>query len=405
MSIDLLKKYGVSVAKGFVASTPDEAYNIAKEKFDGDVIVKAQVLAGGRGKGRFDSGLQGGVHICANAEEVRDIASKMINHKIFTVQTGISGRPCNKVFLVERKYIRREIYLAFLLDRETGGPVIIGSSQGGVDIETVAKENPNAIIKIPIEFSVGITNEQVSKVVEALKFRGNQALQASDIIKKLYKLFIEKDVLLLEINPFVELSDGNIICLDAKINFDDNAIFRQTDLVSLRDPTQEDPREVAAHNADLNYIGLDGNIACLVNGAGLAMATMDLIKLNGGSPANFLDVGGGASEQQVTEAFKILTSDKQVKAILVNIFGGIMRCDVIAMGILKAAKTLKIRVPIVVRLQGTNFQKAKEILENSGFRIIPADDLDEAASKVCKVAHIQSLAEDAQLSVSFELPI
>jgi len=367
--------------------------------------VKAQVLAGGRGKGSFSSGLTGGVHICQSPEEVKEISSKMIGHRLQTIQTGPGGRPCNKVYLVERKYIRRENYLSILLDRESGGPVIIASPSGGVNIEIVAHENPNAILKVPIDIIKGINRDQATQVAKFLKFQGNQIKVVEDMVLNLYKLFTEKDATLVEVNPLIETNEGQVICLDSKINFDPNAMFRQKDLLSLRDVTQEDPRDVAAADADLNYIGLDGNIACLVNGAGLAMATMDMIKIKGGAPANFLDIGGGASEHQVTEAFKILTSDKQVKAILVNIFGGIMRCDIIAMGIIAAAKNLNIKVPVIVRLQGTNYQKGNELLDNSGFRIISALDLEEAAGKAVKIAHIATLAEDAHLQVKFELPI
>jgi len=349
--------------------------------------------------------LKGGVHICATPEEVKEIAGKMIGHRIFTIQTGVNGRPCNKVYLVERKYIRRESYLSIILDRESGGPLIIASPQGGVNIEIVAKENSQAVAKIPIDIVKGITKEHAQQVSKILKYTGKQAQKVEDIVFNLYKLFTEKDATLVEVNPLIESPEGEILCLDAKINFDDNALYRQQDLVNLRDTTQEDPRDVAASNADLNYIGLEGNIACLVNGAGLAMATMDMIKIKGGSPANFLDVGGGATEHQVREAFKLIVSDKQVKAILVNIFGGIMRCDIIALGIIGAAKNLDLKIPVIVRLEGTNSQKGKELIDNSGFKIISADDLEEAALKAVKIAQITSLAEEAQIQIKFELPI
>jgi len=324
---------------------------------------------------------------------------------LVTKQTGPEGKPVNKIYIVERKYVRKEVYLAFMMDRQRQGPVVIGSAEGGMDIETLAMEKPDKIIKEAIDFSTGITEAQALRIAEQLHFSGRRTHAAAHQIKRLYDLFWEYDCTLLEINPFAETAEGEVMCLDAKMNFDDNAMFRHADLASMRDPTQEDPRDVAAHEHDINYIGLDGNIACLVNGAGLAMGTMDLIKLHGGRPANFLDIGGGASERQVMEAFKILTSDTRVRGILVNIFGRIMRCDVIALGLVNAAKQLNLRVPVVVRLRGTNVDKGKEIIEHSGLRLIACDDLEAAADQVVKIANIMEMAEDARLRVSFELPI
>jgi len=274
-----------------------------------------------------------------------------------------------------------------------------------MDIETLAKEKPEKIIRETVDFTAGLTDAQAVRIAEQLHFAGRRATAAAQQIRKLYDLFWEFDCTLLEINPFTETAEGEVMCLDAKMNFDDNALFRHPDLAAMRDHTQEDPRDVAAHEHDINYIGLDGNIACLVNGAGLAMATMDLIKLHGGKPANFLDIGGGASERQVFEAFKILTADPKVRGILVNIFGGIMRCDIIALGLVNAAKQLNLKVPVVVRLHGTNVEKGKEIIERSGLRLIACDELEAAADQVVKIANIMEMAEDARLRVSFELPI
>jgi succinyl-CoA synthetase beta subunit len=406
---DLMRKEGIRVPRGQVAATPEEAYKIAKQMQEGgdaDVIVKVQVLAGGRGLGYFDSGLKGGVHTCTTADEVKDVASKMLGHKIYTKQTGAEGKPCNVIYLAERLFIRRETYFAILMDRAYNGPVIIGSSKGGSDIETLSAEHPDAIFKIPIDIAEGLTPEKLELVANKLGFQSTKVKQQTkELVTKLYDLFLKKDCTLVEINPLVEDHQGEIVALDAKLRFDDNAEFRQKDVFALKDETQEDAREVAASKFDLNYIQLNGNIGCLVNGAGLAMATMDIIKLHGGSPANFLDVGGGATEKQVTEAFRIFANDKTVKAVMVNIFGGIMRCDIIAMGILNAVKVLNLKVPLVVRLLGTNMKEAKDLLENSGTRIIFASNLDEAAEKAVKVARIVDMAQEAQLNVSFELPL
>lgn len=402
-SQQLLQKHGISVPRQAVAGTVGEA-DAAARAIGGDVIVKAQILAGGRGMGHFDTGLQGGVHVCHSPEEVQRIAEGMLGNRLITRQTGPEGQVVSKVLIAQRHYIRREIYFSIVLDRASSGPVILGSAQGGMNIEEVAATNPEALVKLPVDCNVGLTKAQALEVAERLRFEDNQE-EAATQIQGLYDMFVSLDCTQLEINPLAETADGGVMCVDAKLNFDDNAEFRQRDLFSMRDTSQEDPRDVAAAKFDLNFIGLDGNIGCLVNGAGLAMATMDIIKLHGGSPANFLDVGGGATEQQVSEALKLIASDPKVQAILINIFGGIMRCDVIALGILNAVSNLKLSVPLVVRLEGTNVAEAKELLSSSGLRVIAADDLDDAAERAVKVAEIVNLAKKASLNVNFELPL
>lgn len=406
-AMELFQKNGIPTPKCKVASTPAEAEAVAEELGDKDSVVKAQVLAGGRGKGVFSNGFKGGVHTANSILEARSLAAKMLGQSLVTKQTGEEGKPVSKVLITERLYLRRECYFAILMDRAVNGPVMVASSQGGMDIEEVAATNPKAITKIPIDIKTGPTQDQLERAVHAFGFRegSSQHNQAVELVKKMYNLFIKHDCTLVEINPLAETHDGRVVCVDAKLNFDDNADFRQKDIFAMRDETQTDPREVVASKLGLNYIGLDGNIGCLVNGAGLAMATMDVIKLHGGNPANFLDLGGGANANQVLEAFKILNSDKKVRAILVNIFGGIMRCDVIALGLINAVTSLGMKKPLVVRLQGTNFAEAKKLIEESGLRMLTADDLEEAAQKVVRVAEILKMAEDAQVSVTFELPL
>ena len=345
--------------------------------------MKAQVLAGGRGLGTFTNGFHGGVHTITRKGQAFEIASKMLGQRLITKQTGSEGKQCNKVYLMQRLYMRRECYLSIMLDRSSNGPVIIASPRGGTSIEDVAAATPEAILKVPVALSPeGPSEAQLNQIAEFCQFHpGKTADQYKNCIKNLWKMFISTDASLVEVNPLAETPDGDIFVCDAKVNFDDNAFFRQKDIFAKRDFTQEDAREVEASKWDLNYIGLDGNIGCMVNGAGLAMATMDIIKLHGGAPANFLDVGGGASAAQVTQAFKILTSDPNVKALLVNIFGGIMKCDTIASGIITAAKEVGLKVPLVVRLEGTNVEKGKELIRNSGLNIIAANDLDDAAKK------------------------
>lgn len=382
---ELMSKYGVNVPKGVAVSSAEEIKKAIQEVFpnEKELVVKSQILAGGRGLGTFTNGLKGGVHI-VKADEADQIAGKMLGQILVTKQTGPQGKVVSKVYICEKLSLINEMYFAITLDRKTAGPIIIACSKGGTSIEDLAEKYPDMIIKVPIDVFQGITDEDAAKVVDGLALKAADKKAAIDQVKKLYELFCACDCTLLEINPLAETSDSQLVAADAKLNFDDNAAYRQKETFAYRDPTQEDPREVAAAKADLNYIGLDGEIGCMVNGAGLAMATMDIIKLHGGTPANFLDVGGNASESQVVEAFKILTSDEKVKAILVNIFGGIMKCDVIASGIVNAAKQVSLKVPVVVRLEGTNVDQGKRILKESGMTLITAEDLDDAAEKAVK---------------------
>jgi succinyl-CoA synthetase beta subunit len=383
---ELLRKFDVATTRGRVASTLDEAEQIARELGDVDIVVKAQIHAGGRGKGAFTNGLKGGVQVRKTPPEVREVAAKMLGEILVTHQTGSTGRKVNKVLVAESADIAREIYFAVLLDRATAAPVIVASTEGGVEIEAVAAKSPEKIIREPIDPLAGLQPFQTRKLAKQLGFESSQLKSASKLFEGLYRTFIAYDCSMVEVNPLVVTSKGDVLALDAKFNFDDNAIYRHPEVAALRDIAEEDPREVEASKHGLNYIGLDGNIACLVNGAGLAMATMDIIKFYGGEPANFLDVGGSATEEQVTEAFKILIADKKVKAILVNIFGGIMRCDIIAQGIINAAKTLKLSVPLVVRLEGTNVEAGKKLIADSGLAVIAGDDLADAAQKAVKAA-------------------
>lgn len=330
-------------------------------------------------------------------------ASKMLGNKLITKQTGAAGRICNAVYVVERKWVRREYYFAIVLDRESRAPVIIASSHGGMNIEDVAAENPEAIVKHTCDIDGGLSEADAIDIARKIGFGPASQKEAATTMLNLYKLFRERDATMVEINPMAESSTGEVLCMDAKIGFDDNADFRQKEVFALRDPTQEDAREVQAAKSHLNYIGLDGSIGCLVNGAGLAMATMDIIKLNGGEPANFLDVGGSATAEQVTEAFKIISSDPRVSAILVNIFGGIMRCDVIAEGIIKAVNQLDLQIPLIVRLQGTQVDAAKKLIAESGLRMFSVDDLDMAATKAVQLAKIVDMAKKADVKVAFEV--
>ncbi len=383
---ELLQRFNVATTRGKVASTLDEAEQIAHELGDVEIVVKAQIHAGGRGKGTFKNGFQGGVHVRKTPEEVRDLAAKMLGQILVTHQTGPAGRVVNKVLVAESADIAREIYFAILLDRATAAPLIVASTEGGVEIETVAAKSPEKIIREAVDPLAGLQPFQSRKLARQLGFESSQLKGASKLFAGLYRTFVAFDCSMVEVNPLVVTIGGEVLALDAKFNFDDNALYRHPEVAALRDTAEEDPREVEASKHGLSYIGLDGNIACLVNGAGLAMATMDIIKFYGGEPANFLDVGGGATEEQVTEAFKILIADKKVKAILVNIFGGIMRCDIIAQGIINAAKTVKLAVPLVVRLEGTNVERGKQLLKESGLALIAADDLADAAQKAVKAA-------------------
>ncbi|MEJ2517125.1 MAG: ADP-forming succinate--CoA ligase subunit beta [Methyloceanibacter sp.] len=371
---DLLKSFGAPVGNGVVATTADEAVEKAKA-LDGDVlVVKAQIHAGGRGKG-------GGVKIVKTIQEMHAEADRMLGKPLITPQTGPKGRIVRSVFVTEGTAIDRELYLSLLVDRATGRIAFVASTEGGVNIEEVAAETPEKITTVDVDPASGLSGFHGRVIADALELKGDLAKQCGKLIKTLYTLFTEKDASLIEINPLVVTKDGHLECLDAKMGFEDNALFRHPDIEALRDIHEEDPAEVEASKYDLSYVKLDGNIGCMVNGAGLAMATMDIIKYYGAEPANFLDVGGGATTEKVTAAFKLILSDPNVKGVLVNIFGGIMRCDTIAEGIIAAARETNIGVPLVVRLEGTNVERGKELLSNSGLDIIPADDLDDAAKK------------------------
>src|SRR5205809_2108577 len=383
---ELLQKFGVATTRGKVASSPEEAEQIAREIAPAEIVVKAQIHAGGRGKGTFANGFKGGVHLCKTPEEAREIAGKMLGQTLVTHQTGAAGRVVNKVLVAQSAQIAREIYFAILLDRATAAPLIVASTEGGVEIEAVAEKSPEKIIRESVHPLAGLQPFQARKLARQLGFESSQIKAAAQLFNGLYRTFIGLDCSMVEVNPLVVTDKGEVLALDAQFNFDDNALYRHPAVAALRDISDEDPREVEASKHDLNYIGLDGNIACLVNGAGLAIATMNIIKVYGGSPANFLDVGGSATEGQGHEAFKILVGDKRVEAILVNIFGGIAKCDVIAQGIIAAAKAVGLSVPLVVRLEGTNVEKGKQLLKESGLTLITADDLADAAEKAVKAA-------------------
>jgi succinyl-CoA synthetase beta subunit len=377
---ELFAKFGVPTPEGKVAETAADARAIAAE-IGGQVVIKAQVHAGGRGKGTFKNGFQGGVHLSGDADEIAGLADKMIGQTLVTHQTGETGKVVNKVMVAQAVDIEKEYYLAVLMDREGRCPVIVASQEGGVNIEEVAEKTPEKILRSAIDPLAGLQENQIHEISAQLGFQDEIATQFAGLLDALYNLFLSCDCSMVEINPLVTTPDGKLLALDAKFGFDDNALYRQPEIAAMRDTSEEDPREVAASEYDLNYIGLDGNIACLVNGAGLAMATMDIIKYYGGEPANFLDVGGGASEEQVTNAFKIILADTNVKGILVNIFGGIMDCDVIAQGIVAACKQVDLGIPLIVRLEGNNVEAGKETLSRSGVNLIAADDLADAAQK------------------------
>jgi succinyl-CoA synthetase beta subunit len=371
----VLKGFGVSVPQGGIAFSPDEAVQHA-ESLGGPVwVVKAQIHAGGRGKG-------GGVKVVKSVDDVRAEADRMLGMTLITHQTGPEGKEVGRVYIEEGSEIERELYLSILVDRATSKVSFIASTEGGMDIEEVAAETPEKILTVCVDPIAGMTDANGQEIASALELTGNQVDQCVTLVKNLYKAFVDTDMSLLEINPLVVNGAGDLICLDAKVNFDSNALYRHYDIVELRDLSEEDPAEVEASKYELSYVKLDGSIGCMVNGAGLAMATMDIIKLYGEEPANFLDVGGGATKEKVTEAFKIILSDSNVKGILVNIFGGIMRCDIIAEGVIAAASELALSVPLVVRLEGTNVEQGKEIMAASGLAIIPADNLEDAAEKI-----------------------
>jgi succinyl-CoA synthetase beta subunit len=382
----LFARFGIATPPGAPAETPEQAEKVARDLKTSNLVVKAQIHAGGRGKGVFRHGFKGGVHLCSSPAEAAELARNMLGYTLITHQTGPDGRIVRKVMVAESVEIQREAYLAILIDRATSIPVVVASTEGGIDIETTAEEHPERIIREKVHPLLGLQPFQCLKLARQLGFTGDQLKAASNLFGNLYKLFISLDCSMVEINPLALTKGGDVVALDAKFNFDDNGLFRHPEIVEMRDIAEEDPREVEASKFNLNYIGLEGNIACLVNGAGLAMATMDIIKYAGGEPANFLDVGGGASESQVTEAFKILVSDKNVRAILVNIFGGIMKCDVIAQGIINAVKAVSLPVPLVVRLEGTNVEQGKKLLQESKLPIRAAGNLAEAAQLVVAAA-------------------
>jgi succinyl-CoA synthetase beta subunit len=377
---ELFEKFGVPTPKGKVADTAEQAKAAAVE-IGKNIVVKAQVHAGGRGKGTFKNGFKGGVHLVQTPEEAGEIAGKMIGQVLVTHQTGEDGKLVSKVMVADGVEIEKEYYLAILMDRESKSPVIVASTEGGVNIEDVAEHTPEKIFHQVIHPLLGLQPYEVRKLSAKLGFAGDQSKQFGKLLAALYRLFLECDCSMVEINPLVTTPDGQVLALDAKFDFDDNALYRHPEIAALHDPTEEDPREVEAAKYHLNYIGLDGNIACLVNGAGLAMATMDIIKHCGGEPANFLDVGGGATQEQVTNAFKIILGDPKVEAILVNIFGGIMDCDVIAKGIVAACKEVDLKIPLVVRLEGNNVDAGKRTLAESDVALISADTLADAAEK------------------------
>lgn len=377
----LLESSGVAIQKFRVVENIEEAKQLTQNFKVDEYVIKAQVHAGGRGRGHFDSGFKGGVHVTKDPAKVVEIVGKMLGHRLITKQTPKEGIFVKKVMIAESVNITRETYICILMDRGFNGPVIIASSAGGMDIESVAQETPHLIKTIPVDILIGVTDSMVESIADFLQFEGSLKAKATAEIKKLWKLFLSVDALQMEINPFAETDKGEVISVDAKLQFDDNAQFRQSNIFSQEDVSESDPREVEAARAKLNYIPMSGNIGCLVNGAGLAMATMDIIKLHGGEPANFLDVGGGVQEDQVLKAFQILTSDPNVKAILVNVFGGIVNCATIANGIINASHNLKLNIPLIVRLEGTNVDEAKKILSTSGLDIVSASDLEEAAQK------------------------
>jgi succinyl-CoA synthetase beta subunit len=379
---ELFDKFGVATPKGKVASTAAEAGAAAREIGGPGLVVKAQVHAGGRGKGTFKNGFKGGVHVVDSAEQAQEIAGKMLGQTLVTHQTGADGKLVSKVLIAKSVDIVRETYFAILFDRASSRHALIASTEGGMNIEEVAEKSPEKIVKEFIHPALGLQPYQCRKIAAALNLRGPLMNQAVKLFTALWNLYVKSDCSLVEVNPLAITTDGQVVALDAKFNFDDSALYRQKDIAAMRDITEEDPREVAASEFGLNYIGLDGNIACLVNGAGLAMSTMDIIKLHGGEPANFLDVGGGASKEQVAAAFKIILGDPKVKGILVNIFGGIMDCAIIADGIIAASKEVGLSLPLVVRLEGNNVEAGKKILANSGLAITSADGLTDAAKKI-----------------------
>jgi succinyl-CoA synthetase beta subunit len=381
----LFEKYGVPVPKGAPATSPEEFVNALAQLPEGPIMVKSQIHAGGRGKGTFKDGFKGGVKFCRSKAEARETAGHMLGNVLVTAQTGPAGRQVQTVYFTVASDIKKEYYLAILLDRASSRPVIIASTEGGVEIEKVAHETPDKIFKIRVDPGYGLADFQVRELVQRLGLAPAEAKNAARLIRALFAMYWETDAAMVEINPLITTPSGEVLALDAKVSFDDNALFRHPEIVALRDLNEEDTKEIEASKHALSYIALDGNIACLVNGAGLAMSTMDIIKHFGGNPANFLDVGGGASKDQVVAAFKIILGDKNVKGILVNIFGGIMDCNVIAQGIVEAAKEVGLSLPLVVRLEGNNVKAGKETLAKSGLKLVSGDSMADAAQKIVKL--------------------
>jgi succinyl-CoA synthetase beta subunit len=384
----VLREFGVPVPKGFAAFSAKDAVKAAKALKGSKVfVVKSQIHAGGRGKGKFEGlkpDAKGGVRVVSSIDEVRKNAEEMLGRVLVTHQTGPKGKEVRRLYIEEGADIARELYLSLLVDRETSRVAIVASTEGGMDIEEVAHKTPDKILTFSIDPATGVMPHHGRTLSKALKLKGDAAKEAPKLLHQLFHAFVTKDMSLLEINPLIVTGDGHLKVLDAKVSFDDNALFRHPDILELRDLSEEDPKEIEASKHELSYVALDGDIGCMVNGAGLAMATMDIIKLYGAEPANFLDVGGGASKEKVTAAFKIITADPNVKGILVNIFGGIMRCDIIAEGVVAAVKEVGLKVPLVVRLEGTNVDLGKKILNESGLDIVAANDLDDAAKKIVK---------------------
>ena len=383
----VLKEFGAPVSRGVAVLDAKDAEAAAKSLGGPLWVVKSQIHAGGRGKGKFKeatAGDKGGVRLAKSVDEVVANVKQMLGATLVTIQTGAAGKQVNRLYIEEGSDIAKEFYLSMLVDRATSRIAFVVSTEGGMDIEDVAHKTPEKIITFSVDPATGIMGHHGRRVAKALNLKGDLAKQAQSLIEKLYAAFVAKDMEMLEINPLIVTTDGNLKCLDAKVSFDNNALYRHPDIAALRDETEEDKAELEASKYDLNYITLDGTIGCMVNGAGLAMATMDIIKLYGESPANFLDVGGGASKEKVTAAFKIITADPNVKGILINIFGGIMKCDIIAEGVIAAVKEVGLKVPLVVRLEGTNVDQGKKIISESKLNVIPADDLDDAAQKIVK---------------------
>ncbi|MCV9936671.1 ADP-forming succinate--CoA ligase subunit beta [Boseaceae bacterium BT-24-1] len=381
----VLKEFGAPVSAGFPALSVAEAVEAARKLPGPLYVVKSQIHAGGRGKGKFKelpADAKGGVRLAKSIEEVESHAKEMLGNTLVTAQTGPAGKQVNRLYIEDGSDISKEFYLSALVDRETSRVAFVVSTEGGMDIEKVAHDTPEKILTFSVDPATGIMPHHGRTVAKALGLGGEQAKQAATVLGQVYAAFVGKDMAMLEINPLIVTTQGQVKCLDAKVSFDSNSLYRHPELMELRDETEEDAKEIEASKYDLAYIALDGTIGCMVNGAGLAMATLDIIQLYGESPANFLDVGGGASEEKVTAAFKIITADPKVKGILVNIFGGIMKCDVIARGVIAAVKTVGLEVPLVVRLEGTNVEEGKEIIRTSGLNVIPADDLDDAAQKI-----------------------